>query len=302
LWALDYNHEMLRRRFLVPPLLVRLFASATLFLLALAAFAQSQASKHSTGRTLVLPRTIVSGERATLAVLDANGRLVPKANLVFSNGDRYTTDATGRALFVAPLNLGVILGSIEGNPDRMPTAIVSRQEAASAEVKIESVPEAVSITDRLEIAGRGFCGDADANQVSISGAPAFVLASSPTFLAVLPPQALEPGRSSVEISCGKKKPAAANVVFVALELNADTSPLVPGTHRWLTVHARGTMDKLTLEAKNLSPGVAQLLGGSPARVSSSGGADNVARFEVVGRKNGSFLISIRLVSSIAHPQ
>lgn len=34
---------------------------------------------------------------------------------------------------------------------------------------------------------------------------------------------------------------------------------------------------------------------------SSGGAENAAHFEVVGRKRGSFLISIRLVPVIAHP-
>jgi len=34
---------------------------------------------------------------------------------------------------------------------------------------------------------------------------------------------------------------------------------------------------------------------------SSGGAENFARFEVVGQKNGSFLISIRLVPSLDRP-
>jgi hypothetical protein len=32
------------------------------------------------------------------------------------------------------------------------------------------------------------------------------------------------------------------------------------------------------------------------RAPSSGGAENLAKFEVLGRKNGSFLISIQLVS------
>src|SRR5437868_15421968 len=62
-------------------------------------------------RILLLPRRIVSGERATLAVLDVNGRLTPGVAVNFSNGDRLTTDATGRALFVAPLNPGVIFAS-----------------------------------------------------------------------------------------------------------------------------------------------------------------------------------------------
>jgi hypothetical protein len=43
----------------------------------------------------VLPRRIVSGERATLAVLDVNGRLTPGVTVNFLNGDRLTNDATG---------------------------------------------------------------------------------------------------------------------------------------------------------------------------------------------------------------
>ena len=62
-----------------------------------------QAPPASGARILLLPRRIVSGERATLAVLDVNGRLTPGVTVSFSNGDKLTTNATGRALFVAPL-------------------------------------------------------------------------------------------------------------------------------------------------------------------------------------------------------
>src|SRR5260370_29238027 len=76
-----------------------------------AALAQHPPSA-SAARMLLLPRRIVSGERATLAVLDVNGQLTPGVTVNFSNGDRLTTDATGRALLVAPLNAGVIHASI----------------------------------------------------------------------------------------------------------------------------------------------------------------------------------------------
>ena len=76
--------------------------------------AASASLPAGSARILLLPRRIVSGERATLAVLDVNGRLTPGVTVNFSNGDRLTTDQTGRALFVAPLNPGVIFGSIAG--------------------------------------------------------------------------------------------------------------------------------------------------------------------------------------------
>src|SRR5712692_5731225 len=215
----------------------------------------------SGARILLLPRRIVSGERATLAVLDVNGRLTPGVTVNFSNGDRLTTDATGRALFVAPLNPGVIFGSIAGRAGRVATAILSPSEAASASIEVSSAPRVASLTDRFEVFGKSFCGDADANQVTVAGQPAFVLASSPTALAVLSPSDLQPGSAAVEVSCAKRRSRPFSVTFVGLQLEADSSPLKPGEHRALTIRVRGTTAKIALEARNLAPDIAELSGG-----------------------------------------
>jgi hypothetical protein len=106
----------------------------------------------------------------------------------------------------------------------------------------------------------------------------------------------------VNISCANHQAPSFAVAFAALDLEADSSPLKPGEHRSLTVRVRGTMAKIVLEARNLAPKTAELSGGNPIRLSSSGGAENFARFDLIGKKNGSFLISIRLVPSFAHPQ
>jgi hypothetical protein len=294
---LDYNHTMLFRR---PPslLVLRSVCLAALFLLLFFSASAQKTPPSPSGRILLLPQTIVSGERATLAVLDANGRLTPRAAVVFSNGDRLITDATGRALFAAPLDPGVILGSIVGREGHIPVTILSPEETAAAAIEVASVPKIASLADRFEITGRGFCGDADANQITVSGEPAFVLASSPTSLVVLPPPDLQPGRASIDISCAKRNGPPLEIVFVALTLEADSSPLAPGVHRQLTVRVRGTRDKITLEARNLAPDIAELTGGNPIKAPSSGGAENLAHFEVVGRKRGSFMISIRLLTSV----
>ena len=271
------------------------------FFFARDATAQQPAPAASGARILLLPRRIVSGERATLAVLDVNGRLTPGVTVNFSNGDRLTTDVTGRALFVAPLNPGVIFGSIAGRTGRVATAILSASEAASASIEVSSTPRVASLADRFEIFGKNFCGDADANQVTIAGEPAIVLASSPAALVVVPPPELQPGSAAVEVSCAKRQAAPFSVTLVGLELEADSSPLKPDEHRALTVRVRGTPSKIALEARNLAPKIAELSGGNPVRASSIGGAENFAKFEVVGRKNGSFLISIRLVPSLGRP-
>jgi hypothetical protein len=274
--------------------------AAALFSFLFATQAQKPASSPA-GRILLLPRTIVSGDRATLAVLDANGRLTPGAIVNFSNGDRLITDATGRALFVAPLTPGMIFGAIAGHEGRVPVTIVPPGETAASAIQIDSIAKIASLSDRFEITGRGFCGDADANQITVSGDPALVLASSPTSLVVLPPVDLQPGRASVDISCAKRNGPPLEVVFVALTLEADSAPLAPGVHRQLTVRVRGTTTKVGLEARNLAPEIAELTGGNLERASSSGGAENLAHFEVVGRKSGSFLISIRLLNSTPRP-
>ena len=256
----------------------------------------------SAARILLLPRRIVSGERATLAVLGVNGRLTPGASITFSNGDHLKTDATGRALFVAPLNPGVIYGSIEGRPGRVSTVILAPVEASSPTMDISSAPRVASLTDRFELLGKGFCGDADANQVAIADRDALVLASSPVSLVVLPPMELEPGPARVKVSCAKRDAPEFTVLFVGLDLQADSSPLKRGEHRTLTVRVSGTTEKISLEARNLASDVAELVGGNPVRRFSNGEEENVAQFEVIGRKNGTFLISIRLVPNLGKPQ
>ena len=263
---------------------------------------EPEAPAPTTARILLLPRRIVSGERATLAVLGVNGRLTPGATINFSNGDHFKTDATGRALFVAPLNPGVIYGSIEGRPGRVSTVILAPAEASSPTMEIFSAPHVASLTDRFELLGKGFCGDADANHVEIADRGALVLASSPVSLVVLPPMELSPGPAQVKVSCAKRDAPEFTVLFVGLDLQADSSPLKRGEHRTLTVRATGTTEKISLEARNLAPDVAELVGGNPVRRLSNGEEENSAQFEVVGRKNGTFLISIRLVPNLGRPQ
>jgi len=261
-----------------------------------------QAPAASGARILLLPRKIVTGERATLAVLDVNGRLTPGATVVFSNGDKVSTDATGRALFVAPLNPGVIFASLEGRPGRVTSVILSPDEVPSGSLDVILAPRVATTSDRFEISGHGFCGDADANKVNIGGVPGLVLAASPAYLAVLPPAEMNLGPARVDVSCGARNVAAFTVLFISLELEASGIALAPGEHRELTVHVHGSAAQINLEARNLAPDVADLQGGTTVRSVSSGGADNVARFALLGKHHGSFLISIRLVAPPVTPR
>src|SRR5258708_3724811 len=250
---------------------------------------------------LIMPRKIVSGEHATLAVVDVNGRLTPGVIVEFSNGDALKTDATGRAMFVAPLNAEKIYAAIQGRTGRVASTIVPAVKSPSATLEVSLAPRVASLSDRFEFMGHGFCGDADANHDLVHGSPALALASSPAYLGVLPPADLQPGPAQVQVTCGQKSSPPFTVVFVSLELEAGSPALAPGEHRKLTVRVKGTTTKVNLEARNLAPDVAELQGGTPVRAVSTGGADNVASFELVGKQRGSFVISIRLVAPLSAP-
>lgn len=265
-------------------------------LLPVCVFAQ-QAPAAKNARILVVPRIMVSGDRATLAVLDVNGRLTPGAKVAFSNGDHVMTDATGRGLFVAPLNPGVLFATIVGRPGRVQTLVVAADVGKSADTRVLLAPHFASLSDRFELQGRGFCGDADKNVVQVNGRAALVLAASSQSLAILPPEELEAGPADVTVACGNNQAGLAHVTFLSLALQADTSPLQAGQKRTLMVRISGSEEKVALEARNLAPEIAELAGGNPARTISSGGARNVAEFPLTGKQPGNILVSIRLLPS-----
>jgi len=263
-------------------------------LLPVGALAQ-QAPAAKSARILVVPRKMVSGDRATLAVLDVNGRLTPGAKIAFSNGDQVTTDATGRGLFVAPLGPGILYATIVGRPGRIQTQIIAAVAGKSTETQIAQTPHFASLSDRFELQGHGFCGDADKNVVQVNGRAALVLAASSESLAILPPEDLDAGPADVTVSCGKSQAGVAHLIFLALTLQADSSPLQAGQKRTLTVRISGTQEKVALEAHNLAPEIAELAGGNSAKAISTGGAQNVVAFPLTGKQRGNILVSIRLL-------
>jgi len=86
----------------------------------------------SAGRILLLPKRIVSGETATLAVLDAGGRLTPGVTVNFSNGDHVVTNPTGARLVCRSLKTGVIYAAIASQSTRVYATILTPAEAATS--------------------------------------------------------------------------------------------------------------------------------------------------------------------------
>lgn len=281
--------------------LVAFLAPVIAFLAVSLGFAQKPAAAPpaSAARIIVVPRRLVAGAPATLAVLDVQGRLTPGVAVEFTGGARVTTDQTGRAIFTAPVAPGVVFVQFVGRPGKVSTVVLPAPEGPSAELRVTSYPHVAAIADRFEISGTGFRGEADANQATVGGRPALILAASPVSLVIFPSPDVATGTTRLQVETAGQKSGELPLTLVSLALGATSARLEAGEHQKLRMEVQGSAERLMIEARNLAPEVAELPRGNPLRMVTSGGKKNSAQFEVVGRKAGDFLISIRLVPGVS---
>src|SRR5712692_2766833 len=136
----------------------------------------SNAIGASPTTTIVLPQKLVAGQRATLAVLDATGRLAPGVVVEFTGGERVSTDSTGRAGFTAPAEAGVLRAQLPGVEMSASTTIIAPPPSPSNGVQVFDYPHVISVSDRFAVYGSGFRGDANDDHAMLGGQSALVLA------------------------------------------------------------------------------------------------------------------------------
>lgn len=253
------------------------------------------ASAQTPGASIVLPQQLVAGQPATLAVLGADGRLLPGAAVDFSGGKHVVTDATGRAAFRAPDEPGVMVTRISGSSATATATVIAPPADAPDGVNIVQSPRIVMLGEPFSVRGFGFRGEADANQVYIGGKAAAVLAASPVALVILPAADFAPGPAQLVIEVGGRSPGPTPIRLVAGELVFEKGQLAPGEKAKLGVRVRGSEQPLELEVRNATPEVVRLTGGVTQRVRTQGGRENIALLEMEGVRPGDFSISARLV-------
>lgn len=257
--------------------------------------------KPSAARTIIVPRRLVAGQRATLAVLDIQGRLAPGVALELSGGVRLNTDSTGRAAFDVPANSKLLYAHIQTRPDRVSSVIVPPDATPERRLTVSNYPHVVALSDRFEISGSGFDGNADGNRATAAGKPALVLAASPLALVLMPEPGLPEGTSEFSAESSGQKAGPFPITFVSLEVSSAKHSLAANERGILNVRVRGSSDRLLIEARNLSPEIVALPHGIVQREISSGGPENAARFELEGLRPGPFSISVHLISPPAPP-
>ncbi len=251
-------------------------------------------STDAAAPTLVLPARLVAGERATLAVVDAQGKLAGGVT-VDVGGVTLVTDETGRAVFHAPRKPGVVTAKLPNGTSATSTVVMGGEHPPE-ELIVDEVPGMVALGSRFRVGGYGFRGAADENAVTIGGHPAVVLAVSPMELVVTPGPASQAGLAELRVDVAGRTTGSFQITVVGIEMSADKQQLAPQEKARLTVRALGTWQKIELEARNLTPEVVKLRGGDAQRIKTRGGTDNVATLRLEGRRYGDYSISVRLVA------
>jgi hypothetical protein len=281
-------------------------ARVTILAAACPVFAAAQAVpkvQAPAARVIVLPQKAIAGAAATLAVLDAAGRTVPNVVVQLSNGQKVTTDVTGRALFVTPSEAGVLSAQVLGRTPIKSSTVVSLPDrtpqvssaSPSEGPRMLSYPRFLSIHDRFTIEGAGFSGEADANRVFLAGQSCLVLASSPVSLVVLPGLHIPIGATGLRLSVAGVSVGPKAVVMVLLEFSGPAEAVNVGAEGKLTVRVRGGREPLVVEVRNSSPEIIQLPRGNVQRVTTSGGERNAAEIEMKFLAAGNYTVTARLV-------
>lgn len=252
-------------------------------------------------RLIILPPKVAAGAPATLAVLDSRGRLMPKVEVEISDGQKITTDVTGRALFNATNQPGPLVAKIEGRTISATTNVVlpetgAQQDGAKA-ITINSYPRVITQHDRFVVEGAGFRAQADSNQVSLNGNPCLVLASSPVSLVILPGPHVPIGSVNLEIISAGNDAGTFPLSVIALEFSGPDTAVQVGSTGKLILHARGTTLPLIVEIRNESPKVIRLTQGNVQRIKTSGGEQNIAPIDVNFVTDGNYFVSARLISA-----
>jgi hypothetical protein len=254
-------------------------------------------------RLIILPPKLLAGQPATLAVIDNQGRLLPKAPVELSAGQHVTTDATGRALFIAPTEPGTLIAKFSGQATATSAPVVAAGGAdaaaspASPVAKVLSYPHVLAVHDRFTIEGAGFRGAADSDRVFLNGEPCLVVAASPVSLVVLPGPQVPIGDVNLRVTVAGADAGQFQLSAVLLEISGPAEAVNAGSEGELVVHARGTIEPLLVEIRNASPAVIQLANGNVQRLKTSGGEENTAPVAVRFVTGGNYAVTARLISA-----
>ncbi|HVB07788.1 MAG TPA: hypothetical protein VNF00_02475 [Candidatus Acidoferrales bacterium] len=252
----------------------------------------TQPPVQSSAKQIVLPLELVAGQPATLAVLLPDGRVAEGMKLMLSDGERVTTDESGRAHFLGPPDAGILIARIPGTEIRAAADVVRQSDAEKLEITRASAIAALK--DSFPIDGKGFSGNADRNRVELDGKSAFVLAASPMELVILVSSKTAPGSAQLAVRTGASE-VSTGIMLVNVRPDTIRDGVRPGKKEQLVLRVSGTTQPVELDVQNMSPGIVGFRHGDREQLRTHGGADNSATIEVKGIRAGEFSYAVTLV-------
>jgi len=249
----------------------------------------SQSNKWTV--TIVLPSRLVGGKPATLALLGVDGKLASDVTVELGNGERVTTDASGRASFAVPPG-NVLIAKASGSSA---AALVDISPPENSKDEIWAPPIA-STREPFVICGSRFRSEADTNHVRLNGEPALVMAASPECLSVMANSKTVPGPAQISVQTPSGQ-WTTRTTLVALAPEFPKPALLPGQKGRLMVRVKGSEQPLRILVENQTPGVLRFLRGDVQELLTSGGAENCAPVEVAAIRSGDFSFDARMEPS-----
>lgn len=251
--------------------------------------------------TIVMPRTLIAGSRATLAVLDADGRLVPGAAVGVSGVGEIKTDLSGRAVFTVPGQASSVIASLENSGASVNAPVVpadARGGAGATAVQVREVPSVIAVGEPFGVEGGGFNGDASEDRVLIGGQNVMVLAASPVSLVALANGTAPVGDGQLAVMVQGRSANARPVTLVSVDLAGPSKALSVGETADFAVRVAGCTKPLLVQVTNATPDVIELPGGNSRRLVTSGGESNAASLEAVSLRAGDYSLSARLLTVV----
>ena len=202
---------------------------------------------------IVLPRTLVAGSRATLAVLDASGHLVAGAAVEISGFGEVKTDDAGRATFVAPsgqasFSADLKNGGAQAIAPTIPAAAFSAGGSSSG-AQIAYAPSVIAAAEPFEIGGSGFSGDASQDRVAIGAQSALVLAASPASIVALVNSSAIAGDAQLSVTVQGQRAGLRAVTLISLDVAGPPNPLMTGATAEFAVRVTGSAKPVLVQVE-----------------------------------------------------
>lgn len=248
----------------------------------------TSASKPSDADPRILVTgSVVAGEEATVCVRNPNGTFLEGVVVASADGQRKTTDKSGRATFTVPKGIETLLLTLAGT--QVGARAFVRESAAGLPM---GGPGLVQAGQEAPIVGSG----ANSGQLTLDGKQLEILASSPTGVVAQIPHDLAPGVHTLLWSSSDAS-SVRPMESISFTL-APPKTLAVGQRSDFKIEVSGCDQPIPIRLVNHSPSVIKLAGSAErGTIVTAGGKPNFGTIPVQTLAPGAIKIGVQIAPS-----